>query len=149
MGDAVELRPLKRLIIERTGGNPFFIEEMVQALFDEGTLVRNGAVKVTRSLSTTLAADGAGDTGGAHRSAVGGAKGPVPLIVSVEVNRKWGTEVEVEKGIIIYFARLATPDRVRPPETSRSLTQLSTDSWLKRHSEPTLNAGIWSLYRSR
>jgi class 3 adenylate cyclase/predicted ATPase len=49
--DAVELQPLKRLIIERTGGNPFFIEEMVQALFDEGALVRNGVVKVTRSLS--------------------------------------------------------------------------------------------------
>jgi predicted ATPase/class 3 adenylate cyclase len=49
--DAVELRPLKRLIIERTGGNPFFIEEMVQALFDERILVRNGLVKVTRSLS--------------------------------------------------------------------------------------------------
>jgi hypothetical protein len=31
--------------------NPFFIEEIVQALFDEGALVRNGAVKVTRSLS--------------------------------------------------------------------------------------------------
>jgi tetratricopeptide (TPR) repeat protein len=49
--DAVELRPLKRLIIERTGGNPFFIEEMVHALFDERILVRNGIVKVTRSLS--------------------------------------------------------------------------------------------------
>jgi predicted ATPase len=49
--DAVELRPLKRLIIERTGGNPFLIEEMVQALFDERILVRNGLVKVTRSLS--------------------------------------------------------------------------------------------------
>ena len=48
LGDAVELKPLKRLIIERTEGNPFFIEEMVQALFDEGALVRNGAVKVTR-----------------------------------------------------------------------------------------------------
>jgi predicted ATPase len=49
--DAVELQPLKRLVIERTGGNPFFIEEIVQALFDEGALVRNGAVKVMRSLS--------------------------------------------------------------------------------------------------
>jgi predicted ATPase len=49
--DAVELQPLKRLIIERTGGNPFFIEEIVQAMFDEGALVRNGVVKVTRSLS--------------------------------------------------------------------------------------------------
>ena len=51
LGDGAELDPLKRLIIERTGGNPFFIEEMVQALFDEGALVRNGAVKVTSSLS--------------------------------------------------------------------------------------------------
>ena len=51
LGDAVELAPLKRLIVERTGGNPFFIEEMVQALFDEGTLMRSGAVKVTSSLS--------------------------------------------------------------------------------------------------
>jgi class 3 adenylate cyclase/ribosomal protein L40E len=51
LGDAVELQPLQRLIVERTGGNPFFIEEMVQALFDEGALVRNGVVRVTRPLS--------------------------------------------------------------------------------------------------
>jgi tetratricopeptide (TPR) repeat protein len=51
LGESVELNPLKRLITECTGGNPFFIEEIVQALFDEGALVRNGAVKMTRSLS--------------------------------------------------------------------------------------------------
>jgi predicted ATPase len=51
LGASVELNPLKRLIAERTGGNPFFIEEVVQTLFDEGTLVRNGAVRVTRALS--------------------------------------------------------------------------------------------------
>ena len=51
LGGGAELEALKRLIIERTEGNPFFIEEMVQALFDEGALVRNGAVTVTRSLS--------------------------------------------------------------------------------------------------
>src|SRR5216683_1431757 len=51
LGDGVELDPLKRMIIERTEGNPFFIEEMVQVLFDEGALVRNGAVKVMRSIS--------------------------------------------------------------------------------------------------
>src|SRR5712692_2222859 len=51
LGEGVELAPLKRLIIERTEGNPFFIEEMVQALFDQGAIVRNGEVKVTRSLS--------------------------------------------------------------------------------------------------
>jgi len=51
IGDAIELKPIKRMIIERTEGNPFFIEEMVQALSDEGVLVRNGVVKVARSLS--------------------------------------------------------------------------------------------------
>ena len=51
LGDGAELGTIKRLIAERTGGNPFFIEEMVQALFDEGALLRNGAVKVVRPLS--------------------------------------------------------------------------------------------------
>ena len=35
--------PLKRMIIERTEGNPFFMEEIVQALFEDGALVRDGA----------------------------------------------------------------------------------------------------------
>ena len=51
MSDAVELRLIKRLIMEKTEGNPFFVEEIVQALFDQGTLVRNGAVKITCSMS--------------------------------------------------------------------------------------------------
>lgn len=40
LGRAVELDHLKRLIDERTEGNPLFIEETVRALFDEGALVR-------------------------------------------------------------------------------------------------------------
>jgi class 3 adenylate cyclase/predicted ATPase len=48
-GDAA-LEPLKRLIIERTEGNPFFMEETVQVLVDEGALVRNGAIKLTKPL---------------------------------------------------------------------------------------------------
>jgi tetratricopeptide (TPR) repeat protein len=51
IGDSPELVPLKHLVLERTQGNPLFIEELVEALFDEGVLVRNGAVKVTRPLS--------------------------------------------------------------------------------------------------
>ncbi len=51
LGVGGELDPLKRMVLERTEGNPFFIEEMVQALFDEGALVRNGVVKVARSLA--------------------------------------------------------------------------------------------------
>jgi len=51
LGEGVELDPLKRMVVERTEGNRFFVEEMVQALFDEGALVRNGALKVARPLS--------------------------------------------------------------------------------------------------
>ncbi len=51
LGDGAELNPLKRMVIERTEGNPFFIEEMVQGLFDDGALIRNGEVKIVRPLS--------------------------------------------------------------------------------------------------
>ena len=51
LGDCAELAPLKRLIIERTEGTPFFMEETVQMLLDEGALVRDGTVKLTRPLS--------------------------------------------------------------------------------------------------
>ncbi|HEY6420047.1 MAG TPA: adenylate/guanylate cyclase domain-containing protein [Candidatus Binataceae bacterium] len=51
LGDSEELGPLKRLIIERTEGNPFFMEETVQGLLDEGVLVRDGArVMLTKAL---------------------------------------------------------------------------------------------------
>ena len=68
LGDGKDLIPLKRLIIERTEGNPFFMEEMVQVLFDEGALVRNGAVKLTQVAECAEdSADGAGDSRRAHR----------------------------------------------------------------------------------
>jgi predicted ATPase len=52
VGDDAEVRPLKRLIIERTEGNPFFMEETVQVLLDEGALKRDGAaVRLTKPLS--------------------------------------------------------------------------------------------------
>ena len=44
LGDSADLAALKRVIIERTEGNPFFMEETVQVLLDEGALVRNGAM---------------------------------------------------------------------------------------------------------
>jgi predicted ATPase len=50
LGDGKDLIPLKRLIIERTEGTPFFMEEIVQALFEDGVLQRNGAVKLVRSM---------------------------------------------------------------------------------------------------
>jgi predicted ATPase/class 3 adenylate cyclase len=49
LGDDAQLAELKRLIIEKTEGNPFFMEEMVQVLLDEGALVRNGTLRLTKS----------------------------------------------------------------------------------------------------
>jgi class 3 adenylate cyclase/tetratricopeptide (TPR) repeat protein len=51
LGDDEGLRPLKRLIIKKAEGTPFFMEETVQMLFDEGSLVRNGTVVQTRPLA--------------------------------------------------------------------------------------------------
>jgi len=51
LDDGHELAPLKRLIIEKTEGNPFFMEEIVQALFEQGALLRNGTIKLAKSLS--------------------------------------------------------------------------------------------------
>ena len=50
-GDGAELGPLKRLIIEKTEGAPFFIEETVQVLLDDGALVLNGTIKLTKPLA--------------------------------------------------------------------------------------------------
>jgi class 3 adenylate cyclase/tetratricopeptide (TPR) repeat protein len=50
LGGEHALTALKRLIIERTESNPFFMEETVQALLEQGVLVRNGEVKLTKSL---------------------------------------------------------------------------------------------------
>jgi tetratricopeptide (TPR) repeat protein len=51
LGGNPKLIPLKRLIIEKTEGTPFFMEEMVLALFEEGALYRNGVVGLTRPLT--------------------------------------------------------------------------------------------------
>ncbi len=52
LGEGRDLAALKRVIVEKTEGNPFFMEEIVQALFEEGALLRNGAVKLARSLNS-------------------------------------------------------------------------------------------------
>src|SRR5262249_36446949 len=38
LGDSMELAPLKRLLIDRTDGNPFFLEEGVRSLVEAGAL---------------------------------------------------------------------------------------------------------------
>lgn len=53
LGDEPEFTGLKRLIINTTGGTPFFIEETIQSLYDEGALTRpNGAVRLVKPLSS-------------------------------------------------------------------------------------------------
>src|SRR5262249_16696428 len=52
LGDVDELKPLKETVAHRTEGNPFFIEEMIQVLFDEGVLGRNGKVTIRKPLSS-------------------------------------------------------------------------------------------------
>src|SRR5437867_3475252 len=49
----VSLTSLKQLILEKTQGNPFFIEEIVQALYAQGVLVA-GATQVTPLLTRPL-----------------------------------------------------------------------------------------------
>ena len=51
LGDDASLQSLKRLIIDRTQGNPFFMEEIVRALVELGVLVRNGATRLTKPLT--------------------------------------------------------------------------------------------------
>jgi class 3 adenylate cyclase/tetratricopeptide (TPR) repeat protein len=52
LGDNPQLGPLKRLIIAKTEGNPFFMEETVEALIDDGALVRDGVTaRLTRPLA--------------------------------------------------------------------------------------------------
>jgi predicted ATPase len=79
LGEGVELKPLKRLVIERTGGNPFFYRR-----------VRTGAVRRgcadtqwrsesgSLALAVAIANDRAGNTRRAHRSTTGGAKATPP-----------------------------------------------------------------------
>ncbi|MGB6196749.1 MAG: adenylate/guanylate cyclase domain-containing protein, partial [Methyloceanibacter sp.] len=53
LGESIDLLPLKQLIIETTEGTPFFMEETVQALFDEGALSRSdGTVTLVKPLAS-------------------------------------------------------------------------------------------------
>jgi predicted ATPase len=53
LGDDLSLAPLKPLLIARTGGNPFFLEESVRTLVETGVLVGEpGAYRLAQALST-------------------------------------------------------------------------------------------------
>jgi len=51
LGDGAGLELLKGLIVEKTEGNPLFMEETVEMLLDEGALVRNGSIKLVKPLA--------------------------------------------------------------------------------------------------
>src|SRR4029077_6723190 len=51
LGGDASLQSLKRLIVEKTQGNPFFMEEIVRALVEQGVLVLNGVAKLTTPLT--------------------------------------------------------------------------------------------------
>jgi class 3 adenylate cyclase/tetratricopeptide (TPR) repeat protein len=54
LGDDTSLVPLKRLLIARTEGNPFFLEESVRALVETGVLVgAPGAYRLAQALPTS------------------------------------------------------------------------------------------------
>jgi class 3 adenylate cyclase/tetratricopeptide (TPR) repeat protein len=53
LGDDPTQEPLKQLLIARTAGNPFFLEESVQTLVETGVLVgTRGAYRLTQALPT-------------------------------------------------------------------------------------------------
>jgi predicted ATPase len=52
LGGDTSLVPLKRLIADKTEGNPLFMEEIVLSLFEDGALARNGEVKLAKALAS-------------------------------------------------------------------------------------------------
>ncbi len=60
LGDHSSLQPLKQLILENTEGNPFFMEEVVRTLAEEGIIVgepagyRTGTATVSLHIPTTV-----------------------------------------------------------------------------------------------
>jgi class 3 adenylate cyclase/predicted ATPase len=50
-GQRQALRELEQFVVDKSEGNPFFIEEIVQALFAQKVLVRGDTVKLSRPLS--------------------------------------------------------------------------------------------------
>ena len=52
LGDSAQLAALKKLLTEKTEGNPYFMEETVQVLLDEGALVReDSSLRLTKALN--------------------------------------------------------------------------------------------------
>ena len=72
--------PLKRLLIERTEGNPFFLEESVRTLVETGALAgERGAYRLARPRASAPGpGHGAGGAGRAHRPAAARGQAAAP-----------------------------------------------------------------------
>ncbi|MDE2049253.1 MAG: AAA family ATPase, partial [Betaproteobacteria bacterium] len=51
LGDDPALDELKRMVVDKTQGNPFFMEEYVRSLFDQGALVRGATITLQRPIA--------------------------------------------------------------------------------------------------
>ncbi len=80
LGDDAGLVPLTQLLMARTQGNPFFLEESVRTLVETGVLVGDAGRLSSGPTARHLAGagHGAGAAGGAHRSAAAGGQTPAP-----------------------------------------------------------------------
>ena len=80
LGDDPSLAPLTQLLIARTEGNPFFLEESVRTLVETGVLVGTpGAYRLAQAPPGHAGAGhGAGGAGGAHRPPTAGGQTPAP-----------------------------------------------------------------------
>ena len=80
LGDDLSLAPLKQLLIARTAGNPFFLEESVRTLLEMGVLVgERGAYRLTPGdAHDPGAGHRAGGPGRPHRPAAAGGEAPAP-----------------------------------------------------------------------
>ena len=78
LGDDPGLEALKPLLIARTAGNPFFLEESVRTLVETGVLVgERGAYRLAQALATPAGAGhGAGGADGAYRPPAAGGETP-------------------------------------------------------------------------
>src|SRR5262249_34669918 len=117
-GDDPSLAALKRLLIERTEGNPFFLEESVRALVETGVLAGEpDAYRLTRPLPA-IAVPAAGQAAPAARSA----RRPPGAQRLLQTAAVIGTEVP--------FPLLQTVADLAPETLHRSLAQLQRAEFL-------------------
>ena len=96
LGDDAALHPIRRLLIERTEGNPLFLEESVRALVETGG-ARGGARRAPARQGSRHhpdPGDRPGDPGGAHRPPAAGDKRLLQLASAIGKDLPWSLLLE-------------------------------------------------------